>query len=209
MKAVKPNSIVLDIGANFGAFALRLANHVLRTNVSNVQIHAFEPNPVMIEKIKHNLSLNPELSDIVYVHSIGMGNKEEKVPFQYEVSNSGAGRVIKGEHTNAMFVSIGTVDDFTTNINPESVSFIKMIVEGFEPLVFKGAYRTIQKYRPPIFFEVTPEWYKENDTSLTEIIGPLKQFGYSLYGEIHNELIPYDPLRFGQLDQYNMFALVE
>src|SRR5574339_432568 len=30
MKAVTPNSIVLDIGSNFGAFSLRLASNILR-----------------------------------------------------------------------------------------------------------------------------------------------------------------------------------
>jgi len=37
-------------------------------------------------------------------------------------------------------------------INPHNISFIKMIVEGFGPLMFKGAAKTIQKDKPPIFF---------------------------------------------------------
>ena len=82
-----------------------------------------------------------------------------------------------------------------------------MIVEGFEPHVFKGALKTIERYRPPIFFEVTPTWYAENDTSLRDILVQLNGLGYSYFGEIHNEMIPYDPTRFGELFQFNLFAV--
>jgi hypothetical protein len=84
-----------------------------------------------------------------------------------------------------------------------------MIVEGFEPHVFKGAAKTIEKYRPPIFFEVTPQWYTENGSSLGEILIQLNELGYSYYVELHNEMIPYDPARFNELVQFNLFAVAE
>lgn len=209
MKVVKPNSIVLDIGSNFGAFSLRLASFIARKNYNDIKVHAFEPNPAAVKRISENLSLNPELADIVILHPVGLGDQKAKLPFYYETSNSGAGRIINSDRDDKIFVDIETIDDFIDTINPQKVSFIKMIVEGFEPQVFKGAIKTIEKHRPHIFFEVTPEWYTEHHSSLSEILVPLKDLGYTFYGELHNELIPYDPQKFASLIQYNIFAVVE
>lgn len=208
MKAVTPNSIVLDIGSNFGAFSMRLASYVLRKKYRDVQVHAFEPNPAVVKRIAENLSLNPMLSDIVKIHPVGLGSHKSKLPFQYLESNSGAGRITNSNGIDKIFIDIERIDDVVATINPPKVSFIKMIVEGFEPHVFKGGAKTIEKYKPPIFFEVTPEWYAEHNSSLSEILAQLKDLGYTFYGELYNELIQYDPQKFDSLIQYNMFAIV-
>jgi FkbM family methyltransferase len=207
--AVRPNSIVLDIGANFGAFSLRLASYVVRKNIKGVHIHAFEPNPVMVSNISQNLALNPELSDIVTVHPFGLGKEKGKLQFRYEPSNSGAGRIVDSKHADAFDIEVDRVDDIIPTIGHADISFIKLIVEGFEPQVFEGAVQTIEKYKPPIFFEVTPHWYSENGSSLADILSQLQGLGYSFYGELHNEMVPYSPERFDGLIQYNMFAVVE
>lgn len=208
MRLVTPNSIVLDIGANFGPFSLRLASHILRNNYSGTAIYAFEPNPAAVKNMEQNLSLNPKLSTIVKLFPIGLGNEKGKLSFQYHEANSGAGRVMSSQSSHNILIDVDRVDDILSTVDPVKVSFIKMIVEGFEPIVFKGAVKTIEKYRPPIFFEVTPEWYAQNSSSLPDILVPLKQLGYTFYGELHNELIPYDPQKFDNLYQYNIFAIV-
>lgn len=209
MALLKPNSVVLDIGANFGAFSLRLAAFALKTNVPGIHVHAFEPNPAVVTNLRQNLALNPELSNIVTIHPIGVGREKGQLPFRYEQSNSGAGRIVSSGLTDTMHIEIDRVDDIVNAINPDDISFIKMIVEGFEPHVFKGAVKTIEKHRPPIFFEVTPKWYAENGSSLSEILSQLEPLGYSFYGELYNEIVPYDPTRFKDSFQYNMFAIVE
>lgn len=208
-KLVTPNSIVLDIGANVGSFSLRLAAHILKKNISNVCVHTFEPNPAIVRNLRENLALNPGILNIVKIHPVGLGNEKGKLPFRYDSSNSGAGRIVSGKQGETSFIEIDRVDDFVKTINPYNVSFIKMIVEGFEPHVFKGAAQTIEKYKPPIFFEVTPHWYTENGSSLAEILIQLNELGYLYYGELHNEMIPYDPSRFNELEQFNLFAVAD
>ena len=208
-KLVMPDSIVLDIGANVGSFSLRLASHILNKNISDVCVHTFEPNPAIVRNLHENLALNPGIANIVKIHPIGLGNEKGKLPFRYDNSNSGAGRIVTNEEGETIFIEIDRVDDFVNTINPHNISFIKMIVEGFEPHVFKGAAKTIEKYKPPIFFEVTPHWYAENGSALSEILNQLNELGYSYYGELHNEMIPYDPVRFDELIQFNLLAVVE
>ena len=208
-KLVRPNSVILDIGANFGAFSLRLASHIIRKNINGARVHAFEPNPTVVTNLTNNLALNPELSDIVQIHPFGLGNEKARLPFKYGPLNSGAGRIVADQNGRSFHIDVELVDDIVDAMDPNDISFIKMIVEGFEPLVFKGAAKTIEKYKPPIFFEVTPEWYAENGSSLSDILGDLKLLGYSFYGELHNELIPYDPGAFARSIQFNLFAIVE
>lgn len=202
-----PDSIVLDIGANFGAFSLRLATHAFQHRISGIHIHAFEPNAVVYKNYVDNLALNPPLSRLVTPHFTGLGNEKGERSFQYPDSNTGAGRVMKLNASGQFSVQITTLDDFVTTLDPPKISFIKMIVEGFEPEVFKGGWNTIKTFRPPIFFEVTPEWYAENNSSVEEIVDELGTLGYTFRGEYYNELIPYTPAKFKSLYQFNLMAL--
>ena len=137
-------------------FPFGLASHILKQNINDVYVHTFEPNPAIVKNLRENLALNPGIANIVKIHPIGLGNEKGKLPFRYDNSNSGAGRIVSGEQGETILIEIDRVDDFVNTINPPNISFIKMIVEGFEPHVFKGAAKTIEKYKPPIFFEVTP-----------------------------------------------------
>ena len=203
-----PDSIVLDIGANFGAFSLRLATYAADHKYSKVQIHAFEPNPIVYENYTENLALNPSLASMIHIHPTGMGNETGERSFQFPDVNTGAGRVLQKDSSGQFAVRIQRLDDFVSALNPPKISFIKMIVEGFEPEVFKGGWKTIKKYKPPIFFEVTPEWYAQNNSSLEEIMNELLPLGYHFSGEYYNELIPYKPSKFAQLYQYNLLGTV-
>jgi FkbM family methyltransferase len=202
------DSIALDIGANFGAFSLRLATAALQHQVSNFHIHAFEPNPGVFKNFTENLRLNASISEMVVPHSTGLGSENGERSFQYPDINTGAGRVTRKDSAGQFQVKIETLDAFVSTLNPPAISFIKMIVEGFEPEVFKGGWNTIERFKPPVFFEVTPEWYAENNSSLEEIVDRLHSLGYSFSGEYYNELIPYTPAKFKSLYQFNMLAEV-
>ena len=94
-KYLTPDSIVLDIGANCGGFSLRLATYATENNFSSVQIHAFEPNPVIFKRYNNNLALNPSIINIVHPHPIGLGNENGERLFQYPDADSGIGRVLQ------------------------------------------------------------------------------------------------------------------
>lgn len=206
-KFLSNDSIVLDIGANCGAFSLKLAEYALRNKYSNLTIHAFEPNPVVYKSYKSNLSLNPSFQKIISVHPIGFGSECGRKAFQYPMSNSGVGRVLQLGDSADSTVSIERLDDFITFINPPSIAFIKLIVEGYEPEVLKGGWNTIKKFKPPIFFEATDEWYAENNSSVNEVLSKLEDLGYQFQSELHNEMVPYDPTIFASVYQFNVLAI--
>jgi FkbM family methyltransferase len=204
-KYLTPGSIVLDIGANFGAFSLKLATYINQQQLTDVHVHAFEPNPVVYDNYTTNLELNPSLKSMVTVHPVGLGSESGEKPFDYVDSNTGAGRVVeKSEGANK--VKIERLDDFIKSLNPTKIAFIKLIVEGFEPQVLEGGWETIKKYRPPIFFEVTPEWWKENNATVEDVLDKLKTLGYHFMIEHFNEMLPYEPEKYADRIQFNLLA---
>lgn len=206
-KYLVADSVILDIGANFGGFSLRLATYACTHKYANVQVHAFEPNLIIFKRYQDNLVLNPVLANMVHVHPVGLGSQSSERSFKYDLVNTGAGRVMNEIDGAAKMVTIKRLDDFIEALNPPKISFIKLIVEGFEPEVFEGGWNTIRKYAPPIFFEVTPEWYAENNSSLEKILNRLIPLGYTFMGEYYNELIPYNESKFASLYQFNLLAL--
>ena len=200
------DSVVLDIGANCGAFSLKLATFAARQNFKNVQIHAFEPNPVIAKRYSDNLVLNPAAQKFIHLHPVGLGKEAAEKSFHYPETNTGVGRVTTSDTDRSFKVKIHRLDDFVTELNPPKISFVKMIVEGFEPEVFKGGLKTFEKYKPAVFFEVTKEWYEENNSSVEEVLNILRGLGYGFKGEYYNEMIPYDPAKFRELYQYNLLA---
>ncbi|MBK5277346.1 MAG: FkbM family methyltransferase [Bacteroidia bacterium] len=208
-KYLTPGSVILDIGANFGAFSLKLASYIKDHRYANIQIHAFEPNPKVYDNYKNNLALNSNLIDVIHLHPEGMGNEKSKRSFRYTDFNTGAGRVTKKDVEGQFLVEIKKLDDFANELNPVKIAFIKLIVEGFEPEVFKGGWKTIQKFRPPIFFEVTKEWWEENDSTIEDILDKLALMGYRFNIEHFNEMFQYEPARYALRTQFNLLAVVE
>jgi FkbM family methyltransferase len=207
-KYLQPGSIVLDIGANFGAFSLRLARYISEQNFNDIQILAFEPNPAVVKNYKHNLSLNPQLNNIIELYPIGLGDEKGERQLGYDDSNTGAGRVTHEAASNQTDVKIERLDDLMDTLSPSKITFIKLIVEGFEPEVFKGAWNTIAKYKPPIFFEVTPAWWEENNSKVEQVLDKLRSLGYHFMIEHYNEMLPYEPSKFASRTQFNLLATI-
>lgn len=207
-KHLSKGSVVLDIGANFGAFSLKLASFCKENNYDSVQIHAFEPNPAVFENYQNNLALNPELKGIIQLHRIGFGNETSERPFYFEDLNTGAGRVVLDGAMSQLKIKIQKLDDFVNNLNPENITFIKLIVEGFEPEVLKGGWNTINKHKPVIFFEVTESWWKENNSTIKEVLDKLRALGYRFEIEHYNEMLPYHAEKYAFRTQFNLLATI-
>lgn len=202
MRLLNNDCVVVDIGANFGAFSLRVAKEAQRKGL-RAKVHAFEPNALIRNRFEANVALNPELTSFIVLHPVGLGAETAQRSFIIPSNNSGAARIVALGADGAKVVNIRALDDISFG---HRVVFIKLIAGGFEGEIFKGAWRTIETHRPVIFFEVTVKWYQEHDTSLDEIIRRLTSLGYSFMGELKNELLPYDRKIFAEVDQYYILA---
>lgn len=202
-------SVVLDIGANCGHFALKLAVYCKKSNISNVRIHAFEPNLEVYNALSNNSKLNSLSEDQLVLHSCGLGSKNEQRFFDFNVDNLGGGRVLPENCKGKLQVTIRKLDDVVAEIKPERIAFIKIDAEGFEPEILFGSEKTLMKFKPPVFFEVTPVWYKENGHDAEDIFKMFHNMGYRLYVESKKDLLSFHPQQYTSTFQYNLLGLYE
>ena len=78
-------NMIIDVGANIGAITIPLAKVF-----PNVEVHAFEPNPLAVERLQRNLALNKTTN--VVLHPVGVGanpGREQLYTASYlEIGNS-------------------------------------------------------------------------------------------------------------------------
>ncbi|WP_452231460.1 FkbM family methyltransferase [Lacinutrix sp. MEBiC02595] len=137
--------VVLDIGGCWGDTALYFAHKV----GNNGKVYSFEFIPDNLKLFKINTELNPNLlsnielisnpvsnnsGDLIYFKDNGPGSKVLFEPFE-------------GQTGTAKTVSI---DDFVKNHAIDKLDFIKMDIEGAEPIALEGAIETIKKFRPKL-----------------------------------------------------------
>jgi FkbM family methyltransferase len=163
--AVEEGDVVLDLGACWGETALYFA---CKTGKQG-KVFSFEFIPDNVKVFNMNIALNPnpanrikliqhpvsdKSGDTIYFINNGPGSKIEFEPFD-------------GQTGSATTISI---DDFVKNNSITKVDFIKMDIEGSEPLALKGAIETIKRFKPKLAIAIyhtmddfvnIPDWIAE------------------------------------------------
>ncbi len=172
--------VIIDVGSNVGAFSLKAACNV--PSEKSASIFAFDPNPYIKEKFLKNLSLNKTSFENTHFILAAVGSEEKEIEFSFSKSNSGGGKV-EGSNENLFLTKLVTLDSFVEHNNLEDICFLKIDVEGYEPFVFEGARKLIQKFRPVIYFEVTEEWHKSYGKSVATCIEFLNHLNYDILAD--------------------------
>lgn len=165
---------ILDIGANIGWHAIRLA----KRNPA-ARVFAFEPMPVSHAYLQRNIGTN------------GLG--ERVTSFNYALSDSSGSfelfvsptagtnaslRNVSGVADAAPIVCLAmTLDQWVSNqqVIPD---FIKCDVEGAELLVFRGGASVLAKERPAVFTELLRKWSKPFGYHPNDVLGFFAKLGY-------------------------------
>ena len=153
---IEKDFTIIDVGANVGLMTLKFAKLV-----PNGKVFSFEPTFYALERLKKNLSLNPELAKQVTVINSFVSEKSDLQP---NILAYSSWRVNGETEHNEHPVHLGTpkdtkgvpsisLDDFVEQEQLSRLDFIKVDTDGHEYEVFKGAKKTIAKFRPKIIFE--------------------------------------------------------
>lgn len=142
----RPSPAFVDVGANTGVHMLYMANHA-------TAVHAFEPFPPLVERLREQVAIN-HLSHVV-VHPEGLGAEAAQLPFfMPEEANLGTGTFVAsgGQGRSAQTLRIVRGDDA---LAPElDVAAIKIDVEGYEKPVLKGLAKTLERCQPVVAMEL-------------------------------------------------------
>ena len=144
-------SVALDIGANIG-------NHAIYLSDTFAQIHAFEPNPVTLARLRANLALN-SLESVVRVHGVALG--KDSGTFRFRENNDGnlgaSGFLAPGETVDALSreleLNVVNGDDYIADLNLRRIDFVKIDVEGWEAPLLEGMTKALAAFRPVVSFE--------------------------------------------------------
>lgn len=180
---IKPNFTILDIGANVGLMTLQFAKLVPQGKV-----YSFEPTSYALERLKKNLSLNPDLSERVTVINSFVSEvstaKPEIIAYSSWKVNGERGQndhpVHLGTPKAAEGVPAISLNDFVEQQNIDKIDFIKIDTDGHEYEVFKGADKAIAKYRPKIIFEIGLYVMDEKNISFEFYYNYFKKLNYKL-----------------------------
>jgi FkbM family methyltransferase len=142
---VEKGDFVLDLGACWGDTALYFTQKAGETG----KVFSFEFISENLEVFNLNTNLNPKLLKQIELIRQPVSEKSDQII--YYSDNGPSARIEKepftGYRGQAATISI---DDFINRNHITKVDFIKMDIEGSEPLALKGAIETIKRFKPKL-----------------------------------------------------------
>lgn len=166
-------SVILDIGANVGAFLYQLEN-----KLDHEQIYAFEPNKKLYRRLKR---LFPRMRVFPLALSDENITAEFKVPIINGKTIASRGTLNtsykeKGEERSyTEKVKVIRLDDWAAIENFHRLDFIKIDVEGNEMKTLSGAREVICKFLPVLMVEMEQ---RHHDTPIWTEISEVESWGY-------------------------------
>lgn len=162
---VIPGSIILDIGANIGAYTIPLAKIF-----PDCAVYAFEPNPAVSLRLRNNIEVNRIKN--VSIFELGLSDRagtqnffaiKQKTSGQYDYGlSSFVKSAVKIDSADSIQVRIDTLDDILRK--PEKpIGFLKIDVQGFEYNVLAGGLELIERHKPCIIFEFESEYFASSE----------------------------------------------
>jgi FkbM family methyltransferase len=179
---LRPNSVVLDVGANIGSTTLvfaKLANYG--------HVYAFEPSLEMCEVLAENVRLS-KLHN-VSIEPYGLSDSPAKGSLRLDmVGNPGSAYFIPNPTAD---VSLRVLDEiFGEDFH---VDFIKIDVEGYECHVLNGGVHIIDRCKPVLVFEVNQAALSRSGFSSEELLDLVRKLGYRFFYLDQSRLCEYIP----------------
>jgi len=149
LRQTKSGDVIVDVGANIGYYTILLADKV----GLNGKVYAFEPDLINFEILKKNVEVN-KLKNVVLVRA-AVSNKKGISYLYKSKENYGDHRMFGNEEKEE--IKTIKLDNYLKN---QKIDLMKVDTQGWEPSVFEGAKKIIEKNKPTIFFEYSPASYK-------------------------------------------------
>ncbi len=183
---IKRDSIVIDVGANFGYFGI-----VAGTTVEHEGgVYFIEANNTFMPYIRKSVAVNG-MEDIATISNIGIGDKDSSLELQlmgdYWGSSSFSDSQVTGSRerfdisdTRSKTVKVTTLDSYCLRYKIDHIDILKVDIEGFEEAAYSGMKRIIkQSPNMKLLLEFTPASYKNPEKFYNKIIKDFK-FVYAI-----------------------------
>ena len=144
-KYIPEGGVVVDVGACLGDMTATFSEFVGPTG----WVHAFEPNPEVMECLCYNLNMSLNKQENVLLYDLALGATKGQANIVIDHHNIGASYL---HGINNGTVEVWPLDDFTGAW--ARLDFMKIDAEGWEPWVLEGAAKTLRRLRPVLLVEI-------------------------------------------------------
>jgi FkbM family methyltransferase len=173
MSYLRHDTTFMDIGANLGFFAIKVAKRIFKHG----RVHAFEPHPFLGKLLHRSVHLNG-LANIVHIHDHGLSDANADMEFGYPDGHLGGGSISAGARDTRHMIR-STVRRLDDVMGPSfTCDLMKIDVEGHELSVLLGMPGILQRSTDlKVLFEKLGRsaGYEERLESY------LKSFGYQIF----------------------------
>ncbi len=178
-RVLSPGDAVADVGAQIGYITLAMAT----LNPGKITVHAFEPEPLNIQRLRKNIALNPGVDVRIVEKAVSDTNGAIRLYLSKDHNAGTHSTISGGTNVSTDFVEIPaiTLDTYVHEQRISALRLIKIDVEGGEYEVIKGAHETLTSLRPIVLMELSDALQETRGFSTIEFKKLMKQFGYSAY----------------------------
>ncbi len=162
---VPRGGVVVDVGACIGDHTMTYGHWVGDQGM----VHAFEPNPVAYRCLCHNM----KQSERVKLYNVGLGADFHNGVCTTLDTNHGATYLTRADDGD---LSVAPLDVLTGDW--ARLDFMKIDVEGYEPLVLDGAVQTIKRFRPVMLIEVNQEMLLRQGWDRMDVLNRIAELEY-------------------------------
>lgn len=186
-KYIKPDTTVLDIGANFGQMSVLFSNIVGEKG----KVHSFDADNWVYEILIKNIEANNKTGEIIphfgAVHNVG-GETLIFPEQDFDQFGTYGSYGIDYNAKRGREVKTITIDDLKIE---EAISFIKVDIQGGDLLAMQGAVKTIEKNKMPILFEYEYQFEDRFNMCFQDYVDFVQNINYKFHKVIngHNFLI--------------------
>jgi len=169
---VKPGSIILDIGANYGQMSVAFSKIAADT-----EVWAFEAQKMVFEILEKNIEANKVTNVKAFYNAVyNVNNKEFRFPVPDLVKFPSYGSYgLDLDATDGVPVNSLTIDSLGFS---RPISFVKIDIQGSDLAAMQGAVNTIAKYQMPILFEYEEQFQHDFKTSFQDYVDFIHSINY-------------------------------
>lgn len=198
------NPLILDIGANLGAYAIPLAREI---DAAKGMIYAYEPQRIVYYQLCGNIFLNSLDNVFAFFMAIGDSDGFISIPaLDYGKTDNVGGFslaedirkktdcVVLQHHQPPVETPLSRLDSITF---PKAPCLIKIDVEGYDIKVVAGGVNLLENsHFPPLLFEAWNfDWFRDEKNKL---FGFLHGLGYEITSIFSDDYVaqhPRNPVR--------------
>lgn len=179
---VKPGMICFDIGAHIGSVSVHLGRAVGDSGT----VYCFEPIEKVFDRLLANVTEN-QLNAVVRPYRLAVSNKtgtEQMWHMDTGHRNQGLASLVISEDPGAprrCSVNVITLDEFVKIHNVDRIDFMKVDIQGAEPLLIEGGRETLARLQPSLIIEISPSHLIAGGSSSRSLLLTLEELGYRVF----------------------------